>query len=78
MEKECFKNIDEICDALDEDLDSEVCREIKNHLDACPRCCAQVDSLRKTVHLYQHAENVQVPSTVDNRLWKILNLQKPS
>jgi len=78
MSSNCFKTIDQICDALGENIDSELCQEIKQHLDSCPRCCAQVDSLRKTVHLYQNMENIDVPSTVDKRLWKVLNLEKPA
>ncbi len=77
MAHDCFKNIDDICNALGEDFDSETCREVKKHLDKCPRCCGQVDSLRKTVHLFQCGQEVKVPSQVDKRLWKILNLDKP-
>jgi anti-sigma factor RsiW len=42
-----------ICENLDDDLDSPECREIKRHLDGCPNCLAYLDSLKKTVMLYQ-------------------------
>ena len=77
MRSKCFKTIGEICEALGENIDSELCQEIKNHLDSCPKCCAQVDSLRNTVHLFQCIKNVEVPASVDSRLWKVLHLNKP-
>lgn len=77
MSSECLEKLNQICDALGEDMESELCQEIQKHLDSCPRCCAQVDSLRKTVRLFKQAEHVDVPSAVDRRLWKVLNLKRP-
>lgn len=75
---ECLNTLDQICEALGEDIDSPLCKEIEEHLKDCPKCCAHVDSIKKVVHLYQRVENDEVPEAVDERLWKVLNLQKPS
>jgi hypothetical protein len=42
-----------ICDNLDQKIDSPQCRQIKQHLEACPDCQAYLDSLKKTVALYR-------------------------
>lgn len=74
---DCLKTLQQICDQLTEDIDSSLCQEIKEHLESCPKCCAHVDSIKKVVYLYQNEIKTDVPDDVDNRLWKVLNLQKP-
>ena len=71
---ECIKKLEEICDRLGEDLDSEKCREIKKHLEDCPNCCAYIDTLKKTVELYKILPEKDVPDDVHTRLWKKLQL----
>lgn len=75
---ECTENIHQICEALGEDIDSPLCKEIQEHLAQCPTCCAEVDSIKRVVHLYQRLGDAEVPESVDQRLWKVLNLQKPA
>ena len=75
--KDCLKTLQQICDELSEDINSSLCQEIQEHLNNCPKCCAQVDSIRKVVYLYKNMDKCEVPQSVDNRLWKVLNLQKP-
>ncbi|MBI5494003.1 MAG: sigma-70 family RNA polymerase sigma factor [Deltaproteobacteria bacterium] len=36
---------------LEGEIDGEVCRSMQAHMDACPRCRAQCDSLRQTLRL---------------------------
>lgn len=74
----CLKALEQICEALGEDLDSPMCQEIQEHLDDCPECCAYVDSIKKTVYFCrQQMAQKDVPAEIDSRLWKILNLKKP-
>jgi len=73
----CLNTLQQICDQLAEDIDSPLCQEIKEHLEKCSKCCAHVDSIKKVVYLYQKECPADVPDAVDNRLWKVLNLQKP-
>ncbi len=42
-----------VCENLDEQLNSRKCRAIKKHLQTCPKCSADLDSLKKTVFLYR-------------------------
>ena len=73
----CLKTIEQICTELGENIDAPMCQEIREHLNECPQCCAYVDSIKKTVHLYRQWIDEDVPQEVDCRLWKVLNLQKP-
>ncbi|OQX94778.1 hypothetical protein B6I21_08860 [candidate division KSB1 bacterium 4572_119] len=73
----CIKTLHQICDELSEDIDSPLCKEVKEHLENCSKCCAQVDSIRKVVYLYRDMPKENVPDDIDDRLWKVLNLQKP-
>jgi len=74
---ECLKTLDQICEELGENIDSPLCQEVKEHLNVCPKCCAYVDSIKKTVYLYRQWIDEDVPQDVDSRLWKVLNLDKP-
>jgi len=74
----CLTTLQQICDRLTEDIDSSLCQEIQEHLKVCPKCCARVDSIKKVVYLYQNMNKPEVPDEIDNRLWKVLNLQKPT
>ncbi len=75
---DCIRTIEQICADLGEDIDSPLCQEIRKHLDECPECCANVDSIKKTVYIYRKVmKNKNVPEDVDTRLWKVLNLSKP-
>ena len=43
-----------VCENLDEQLNSRKCQAIKKHLQTCPKCSVQLDSLKKTVFLYRN------------------------
>lgn len=73
----CIKTLEQICETLGEEIDSENCQDIQRHLNVCPHCCAYIDSLKKTIHLYQYYINEDIPQAVDDRLWKVLNISKP-
>lgn len=74
-ESEHQEIIKQICDFIGEDIDAPVCKEVSDHLAACPSCQAQFDSIKKTVSLYRQVEKTQhVPSEVSLRLIKILHL----
>jgi len=46
---------------LDRELPPDVCRDIENHLAACPPCIEFVDSLRATVHLSRNYRPEDLP-----------------
>ena len=74
---DCLETLNQICEELGEDINSPLCKEVEEHLKNCPKCCAEVDSIKKVVHLYQKAGISEVPEAIDERLWKVLNLEKP-
>ena len=46
-----------ICTELGEDIDSPNCRALHEYIKTCPNCAAFVDSVRKTIRLYQTYES---------------------
>ena len=72
---ECDDVRDQLADFLDEDAVAELCREIEAHMKHCPNCRVYVDTIRKTVVLYQaddRSRTVQVPVRVNARLSAML------
>ncbi len=65
-----------VCEELGQDLDAELCEEVQRHLDDCPDCRAQFDSIRQTVYIYRktHPDPEQLPGAVEERLYKVLSL----
>ena len=70
----CRDKIEQICLELGEDIDSEVCQELRRHLEECSDCRAYVDSLRKTVHLYRYMPGVLPTQEAREKLFKVLHL----
>jgi hypothetical protein len=66
-----------VCEQLGEDIDAELCTEVARHLEDCPDCRAQFDSIRRIVYLYrkEEAEQGTIPTAVKERLFKVLLLQ---
>lgn len=72
----CRELLDQLSEFVDGTLDGKLCEEIEEHLKICPNCTIVVDSLRKTIHLYQvSAQSEQMPESVKERLYKNLNLE---
>ncbi len=57
----CKESLAHICAEMDEHIESQKCREIKKHLEACPNCAAYLDSLKKTVRLYREYPCPKLP-----------------
>lgn len=71
----CQEFLSQISDYLDNDIDPITCDELERHLVDCPNCRVFVDTLKKTVYLYQQREaEIDVPSGVRERLFKVLSL----
>jgi len=71
----CDKILQEICAELSEDIDSQVCDRLRNHLQECPHCARQLSAVRTTVHLYHCLGEQEVPLPIHARLARMLNLQ---
>jgi hypothetical protein len=60
---------------MGEDLDAPACREVAEHLETCPTCQVQLDTIKRTVTLCREMEdNKKVPAEVNDRLLKVLDL----
>ncbi len=65
---ECSEVLEQLADFLDEDAREDLCRTIEEHLDRCRDCRIQVDTVRKTIMLYQAGEPVAMPVKVSSQL----------
>ncbi|MFZ5879926.1 MAG: anti-sigma factor family protein [Chloroflexota bacterium] len=73
--QECNELLGSISDYVDGSLREELCRELERHLSECDDCRVVVDTMKKTIDLYQ-TETVRegLPADVRQRLFKSLHL----
>ncbi|MBM4170042.1 MAG: hypothetical protein FJ215_12930 [Ignavibacteria bacterium] len=50
----CVDVLKHVCGDNDIYNDTPLCREIRKHLDHCPGCTNFLQSMNKTIELYQH------------------------
>ncbi len=74
---ECQHLLGQLSDYVDGELGQSVCEEIERHLAGCSNCRVVVDTLRKTVTLYQSHGSDPIPGNVEERLYKVLRLDRP-
>lgn len=72
----CRDLLDQISDYVDGELEAALCTELEAHLDGCPNCRVMVDTVRRTITLYHAQAATQLPSDVEDRLFKALNLSR--
>ncbi len=71
----CQHLLGQLSDYVDGELGQSMCEEIERHLADCQNCRIVVDTLGKTIALYRtHGQN-PVPGDVQERLYKVLNLE---
>lgn len=73
---ECQHLLGSLSEYIDGEACDEVCAEIERHLSDCENCRVVVDTLRKTVSLYQVTgeDEPDLPGEVRERLFRCLNL----
>lgn len=75
--KDTEEMVKQICDYMGEDMDSPACKEVQEHLEACPTCKVYFDTVKKTVTLCRQCEEEEkVPDDVKSRLLKVLHLDE--
>ncbi len=75
MEREhCRHLLDKLSDYLDGTTSAEMCAEIESHLAGCGDCRVVVDTLRRTIDLYHHLPDPELPAAARERLYKSLDL----
>ena len=52
----CVKILQRLSAYLDDELTADLCKEVRAHMGACPRCEVFLDSLRQTISLCRHLE----------------------
>jgi len=72
---DCLDVAKHVCGDLDEHIDSEECRAIRKHLESCPNCTAYLDSLKKTVLIYQHIPSPRFPKRSRKKLFAKLKIK---
>ena len=66
---DCEQLADHLAEYLDADKRSELCRAIEEHMRHCHDCQVQVDSVKKTIILYQaDPRKTEIPVTVSSKL----------
>jgi predicted anti-sigma-YlaC factor YlaD len=74
---QCSQLLGSLSDYIDNELQAELCAEIEEHLQDCNNCRIVVNTLRKTVELYEqiNGEQVELPDAVRERLYLRLELK---
>ena len=69
----CKDVMQHICESLGEELNSDKCVAIKNHLDSCPDCKSYFKTVELTIDYYKKY-NVEIPQDAHSRLMNFLDL----
>jgi len=75
---QCHDLLGNLSEFIDGTLKEELCDQIRQHMEGCENCRIVVDTLRKTVNLYQatSAQPPVVPAEVRERLFHSLALDE--
>ena len=65
---ECDEVLDQLSEYIDEETRAELCDAIREHLVRCQDCQVKVDTVRKTIVLYQKNSSVEIPVRVTTKL----------
>ena len=68
----CDEVLELMSDYLDQEARAELCDAIEVHLRGCPDCHCEVDTLRRTITLYQADRQITAPIQVSARLGELL------
>jgi predicted anti-sigma-YlaC factor YlaD len=65
---DCSEVLQQLAEFLDDDAREELCRTIEEHLSQCRDCRFQVDSVKKTIVLYQSDRSAELPVKISHQL----------
>jgi predicted anti-sigma-YlaC factor YlaD len=71
----CKDVMHHVCENLGEGLNSERCKEIKEHLDKCPECQQYFKSVELTIECYKKY-NIDLSKEAHERLINFLGLDE--
>ncbi len=75
---ECTEVLEQLADYLDEDARVELCKAIEEHLHTCRECSFYVDTVKKTIVLYQADRKLEVPARASALLQSALEAEYAS
>ena len=62
---DCTEVMEQLSEYLDDDVHADLRRAVDQHLHTCTDCSYYVDTVRKTVVLYQADQRIEVPDEGD-------------
>ena len=65
---QCDEVLEQLSEYIDEETRAELCEAIQEHLSRCHDCQVMVDSVKKTIILYQSGASTEVPTSASARL----------
>lgn len=75
--KNCRELLGSLSEYVDGELSNELCNILEHHMEDCEDCRIVVDTLRKTVNIYQMtAESEELPGDIRERLFKSLKIEE--
>ena len=78
MSIDCGKIKELLGDYLDEELQAVVMQELEEHLEDCPDCQIQVDSVKKVIRLYRKCTPDSMPIDIQIRLQDVIKRARES
>jgi anti-sigma factor RsiW len=71
----CSAMLGNLSDYIDGNLQDEICAQIEEHMKTCDNCRVVVNTLRKTVELYEHCnDDIKLSGDVKERLFAKLEI----
>lgn len=75
-EVKCSNMLGDLSEYIDGNLQNEMCAQIEEHMKTCENCRIVVNTLKKTVELYEKcSEASELPGEVKERLFAKLELK---
>ncbi len=72
----CNTMLGDLSEYIDGNLHAEICAQIEEHMKTCDNCRVVVNTLRKTVELYEHCnDDIELSGDVKERLFAKLDLK---
>ena len=72
----CKQLLSTLSEYVDGTLSLDLCTDLEQHMQGCQRCRVVVDTMKKTIELYQETgEDTPLPQDVRERLYVRLNLE---
>jgi anti-sigma factor RsiW len=74
---QCKQLLGSLSEYIDGELQADLCAQIESHLQDCDNCRIVVNTLRKTIEIYEQtsADSVQLPNAIRERLFLKLELK---